>query len=318
MFHGILGYLHSARNSRGKTRNLELRPRFCTLFYVEATNQFMPEQIAPVDPQQPETYKPTPNNPPWNSWVAFGMWLLSVFLIVLVQLIFLVPYIAVSGVPFDDGEKVTQFGQTDPTAIMLQLLAIIPAHLITLVAAWFFVTRFRNYSFREMLGWQSGGIRWFHYIFILVAFFAFAFVLEHFLPAQENDFIRILRSSRAALFIVAFMATFTAPLVEEVIYRGLLYSAFQRSMGTWPAVALVTLVFTLVHVPQYYESVSTIIMLTLLSLTLTLVRVYTGNLLPCIILHTIFNGFQAILLVFEPYLERFKEPVEQVGAFLTF
>jgi membrane protease YdiL (CAAX protease family) len=52
------------------------------------------------------------------------------------------------------------------------------------------------------------------------------------------------------------MATFTAPIVEEVIYRGILYSAFQRARGSGVAIAAVTLLFALVHVPQYYPSFS--------------------------------------------------------------
>jgi membrane protease YdiL (CAAX protease family) len=82
-----------------------------------------------------------------------------------------------------------------------------------------------------------------------------------------------------------------------------LYSALQRTAGPAFAVGLVTFLFAIVHLPQYYPSVSTMILLTLLSLTLTLIRVKTGNLLPCIILHTIFNGFQSILLIIEPYVK---------------
>ena len=112
--------------------------------------------------------------------------------------------------------------------------------------------------------------------------------------------MRILRSSRSAVYIVAFVATFTAPFVEEVVYRGVLYSAFQRTMGVPTAFLLVTFLFAVVHVPQYYPSYSTIFLLGLLSLILTSIRVKTGNLLPCIILHTVFNGLQSILLIIEP------------------
>jgi membrane protease YdiL (CAAX protease family) len=100
------------------------------------------------------------------------------------------------------------------------------------------------------------------------------------------------------------MATFTAPIVEEVVYRGLVYSALQRTMGVWPAVVTVTLLFALVHLPQYWPSHSTMFLLLLLSLILTLVRVKTGSLLPCIVLHTIFNGIQSTLLILEPYLPK--------------
>ncbi|MEO7660726.1 MAG: CPBP family intramembrane glutamic endopeptidase, partial [Pyrinomonadaceae bacterium] len=119
------------------------------------------------------------------------------------------------------------------------------------------------------------------------------------------DLIRILRSSRAALYVVAFVATFTAPIVEEVVYRGVLYSAFMRKFGVTIAFMVVTILFALVHIPQYYPSFSTILLLTLLSVILTAVRVKTNNLLPCIILHTLFNGLQSILLIAEPY---FKSP----------
>jgi hypothetical protein len=49
-----------------------------------------------------------------------------------------------------------------------------------------------------------------------------------------------------------------------------------------------------------------------LSIALTLVRAYTRRLLPCIIIHLVFNGIQAVLLIFEPYAQRIlpgSEPV---------
>src|SRR6478609_4855946 len=107
----------------------------------------------------------------------------------------------------------------------------------------------------------------------------------------------MLASSRVVVFLVAFMATFTAPIVEEVVYRGILYSAFQRARGPVLATVAVTLLFASVHVPQYYPSYSTIGLLVLLGLILTLIRARTNNLLPCIVLHTIFNGLQSVLLI---------------------
>jgi membrane protease YdiL (CAAX protease family) len=128
--------------------------------------------------------------------------------------------------------------------------------------------------------------------------------------------LRLIQSSRSAVLVVAFMATVTAPIVEEVIYRGLLYSAFQRVAGALPAILIVTGLFTAVHVPQYWPSFSTIGLLLLLSLILTFIRFKTGNLLPCIVLHTIFNGFQSVLLILEPYLEKETAPAE-VSAFIS-
>ena len=141
---------------------------------------------------------------------------------------------------------------------------------------------------------------WWHYAVILVAFFVFAAIIGNYFPEKENDLIRILQSSQSAVYLVAIVATFTAPLVEEVIYRGVLYSAFQRAFGIPAAFALVTGLFALVHVPQYYPSFSTIFLLTVLSMTLTAIRVVSNNLLPCVILHTLFNGIQSIFLILRP------------------
>lgn len=253
---------------------------------------------------QPETHVPAgPANPPWTSAEAVGVWLVSVVLILIVPAILLLPYLASLDPPVTDSAEIVEFAKSDPTSIILQIVGIIPAHVLTLLLAWAVVTRIKKHGFLAMLGWQSGGFRWWHYCILLGVFFVIASLVSGYFPEQEHDLIRILNSSRAAVYIVAFLATFTAPLVEEVVYRGILYSAFQRSFGVKAAFALVTLLFALVHVPQYLPSYSTIFLLTLLSVTLTWVRVHTGNLLPCVILHTAFNGLQSALLIAEPYFK---------------
>lgn len=266
-------------------------------------------QVAPA-------YHPTPDNPPWNSPIAVIAWVVSVLLIVLVPTLFLLPYILSNGPAFSENQALAEFLQQDATAIILQIVAIIPAHILTLALACVVVTKLNTFSFKETLGWESGGMRWLHYLGILVIFFAVAMIVGYYLPEQENDLTRILKSSRSAVFLVAFMATFTAPIVEEVIYRGILYSAFQRTFGVGIAVVAVTILFALVHVPQYYPSYSTIFLLLLLSLILTLIRARTGNLLPCIVLHTVFNATQSILLILEPYIETAKPAIEPTTSFI--
>lgn len=257
---------------------------------------------------------PTPDNPPWNSWTAFGVWAASVFLIIVLPNLFVFPYLLQKGVIATDSAQLIEFLQKDPMAIILNVIAIIPAHILTLVLAWLVVTKYKRFSFRATLGWDWGGFNWWNCLLILGSFFAAAVVVSNFLPEQDNELMRILRSSRTAVYIVAFMATFTAPIVEEVVYRGILYSAFQRTFGVLAAVIVVTALFALVHVPQYYPSYSTIFLICMLSLILTLIRVRTKNLLPCIVLHTIFNGIQSLILIFEPYLTNITNQSENKAA----
>jgi uncharacterized protein len=256
----------------------------------------------------------TPDNPPWGSGVAVAVWVLSVLSIFVFPALLLFPYLAAYGL--SDGAEMVEFAKTDPTAVLLQVIGVLPAHIFTLFLAWLVVTRNRTLPFRKNLGWHAGGTRWWHYCIILGAFFVVASIVLHFFPETEHEVNRILRSSRAAVVVVAILAVATAPIVEEVVYRGILYSAFQRTFGVPLAVTAVSLMFAGIHLPQYYPSVGPIFLITLLSFTLTMLRVRTGSLLPCIILHALFNGIQAVLLIAEPWLPT-AEKTSEAAIFLT-
>jgi len=279
-------------------------------------SEYYSQPPLPEEPSLPDNIA-SPDNPPWTVLEATGVWIASVFFILVIPSIFLLPYLASREVPITDVEQIAEFAKSDPTSIVLQIVAVIPAHLLTILVAWLVITRVRKFSFRQMIGWEKGGFVWWHYCIILIGFLAVASLVSNFFPEQENDLIRILQSSRTAVYVVAFLATVTAPLVEEVTYRGLLYSAFQRKFGVPAAFIFVTFLFSVIHWPQYWPSYSTIFLLTLLSLTLTAIRVISKNLLPCIILHTLFNGLQSVILILEPYLKSLDGP-EETAAILRF
>ncbi|MDQ2747279.1 MAG: CPBP family intramembrane metalloprotease [Acidobacteriota bacterium] len=308
---------------RSQALNFELQTNSAKLEFVqnyesnESTN-------FPPPPVREETILSdalpvSPDNPPWNSWAAIGIWLASIAFIIIFPLIFLIGYLVKIHFNLADGAALAEFAKTDATAVLLQVIAVIPAHIFTLLAAWLVVTRFNKFSFRETLGWRWNGFSIWTCIGIVGGFFILASVISYFVSEQDNEFLRMLKTSQAVVYVVAFLATFTAPLVEEVVYRGMLYSAFQKTLGVPAAVILATALFALVHVPQYWGSPSTIFLICLLSLVLTLVRVRTKNLLPCIALHTVFNGSQSLLLIFQPYVEEYmKNHQSQTGFFLHF
>lgn len=286
--------------------------------YEQQSNEISPPLLSEKENLLPESLPVSPNNPPWNGWTAFGVWAASVVFIIIFPNLFLLPYLAGQQFNFSNQSAVVEFAKTDPTAILLQIMAIIPAHICTLILAWLVVTRFKKFSFFETLGWQWNGFKVWHSFVIFAVFYAVAIVLAKLFGEVETDFDRMLKSSRTVVYFVAFFATFTAPLVEEVIYRGVLYSAFQRKFGIGLAVLLVTVLFTAVHIPQYSNenipNYASVITLLLLSLTLTLIRVRTANLLPCVVLHTVINGIQSILLILQPSIENFLKENQSPAA----
>lgn len=241
----------------------------------------------------------SPDNPPWGLLGAIGFWIVSVGLIIIVPALFVLPYASMRQV---ETVSLEVFLQNDKTAIILNVLAIIPAHILTIALSWYLIASGRKNGYFEILGWDLGPFKLWHGILIIVGFFVIAGVVGNYFPEQDNQLMKILRSSREVTILVALIATFSAPLVEEVVYRGVLYPAAKKSVGSPFAVVLVTLLFTLVHVPQYMPSYTTIFLLLLLSLVLTLVRAWTGRLLPCVLLHFVFNGLQSAALVAQPYL----------------
>jgi len=116
--------------------------------------------------------------------------------------------------------------------------------------------------------------------------------------SEENSFTELLKSSAKVRIAIAVLATFTAPVVEEAVYRGVLYSGLRKTFGVAPTVLLVTLMFAGVHVLQYMGAWVSLAGLTLLSLALTLIRARTKSILPCVAIHTVNNAFFAVLIVF--------------------
>jgi membrane protease YdiL (CAAX protease family) len=258
--------------------------------------------VAP-EPSAPAPRPLGPDNPPWYVPAAVGFWVLSVLLIIIMPLIFVVPYILRRQVSM---EALPEFVVTDKTAIFLQIVSTIPAHLLTLGVAWLLVTRAGKIPFRAALGWAwDPKYNFRRSAAIAVGMYLVGISVLLLLDGPETQLDKFLQSSRLTAVTVAFMATATAPLVEEVIYRGVLYSALQRAIGAAWAVAVVLILFALVHVPQYWPNFGILAVILMLSAVLTVVRARTGKLLPCFIIHLVFNGIQSVLIVVEPYLKQY-------------
>lgn len=134
-------------------------------------------------------------------------------------------------------------------------------------------------------------------VVLAVVLFSLAFVITMFYGERKTDLDLMIESSIYTRFITAFVALVTAPLVEELIYRGLLYKALEKAAGVAIAIPVVSLLFAGVHVFQYRNNFAVIAVITLLSITLTVARAVSGKVLPSFIIHLVFNGIQSVLIV---------------------
>lgn len=251
------------------------------------------------------------NNPPWTLLAAIATWFASVALLFLPQ-VMAIPYLAAH---YRGTRPTTETLLADKTLILILVSGVLPVHVITLVIVWAVATRFGKFSAIKTLGltW-NGKLRLWQSIGVALMLYVAAFLLTLAFGGQGTALDRLVESSRAAALIIAFLAVATAPLVEESIYRGILYPAIERRAGATTAVILVTLLFAVPHVPQYWPNIGVISSITLLSVVLTLVRARTGRLLPCFVVHLVFNGIQSVIILFEPYLRAALENMRHGSA----
>ncbi len=241
---------------------------------------------------------PDPDNPPWSLLQALLIWVASVLLLLVPQVCALV-YVA------------RHYGEIPPKAVLfadktffiILVSVLLPVHALTLVLVWAVVTLRGKISAKKALGWSwPANFGMVKSVGLAILLFMIAMLITYRYHGQDTDIERLLQSSRAAAIITAVLAATTAPLVEETIYRGLLYSAFRRVVGPVFAVIVVASMFAGLHVLQYWPNAPAISAITLLSIVLTVVRARTGRLLPCFVIHLVFNGIQSLIIVFEPGL----------------
>lgn len=264
---------------------------------------------SPSSDREPDapTDMPDPDRPPWGPRTGISIWLVSVAAIIVIPVIAVIVWYLIKsarGAPLPNlasKEEMLEWLKS-PTLLLVQVLSTIVAHAVTIAVCWAVVTRFGKRLFWESLGWNwAGHSQWYWIAFsglVIVALLALTQVLARFLPQAENtSFSELLKSSQQVRIAIAILATFTAPMIEEVVYRGILFSGLRRYLGLSATVLLVTVMFAGVHVLQYRGAWVSVAGLSFLSLTLTVVRARTKSILPCVLIHTVNNAFFSVLIV---------------------
>jgi membrane protease YdiL (CAAX protease family) len=249
-----------------------------------------------------------PDNPTWGVLAGIGVWFGSVLAL------FIFPTIAVAilyfikppqGLPTGANpdilaETLKKWLMTPPL-ILAQIAMTMVAHLATIALCWAVATKFGKTSFKDAIGWRWNANSMQKFI-IVVGVVGGTILLMQILPklipdTEDTPFNQMLKTSQVVRYVVAALAVLTAPVTEELVYRGMLYSSLKRAVGVIGAVGITTLLFAAVHVPQYWGAWASLTGLLVLSLALTIVRAVSKSLQPCVIIHTLFNFLGALGII---------------------
>jgi len=94
--------------------------------------------------------------------------------------------------------------------------------------------------------------------------------------------------STLALVLVMVVVTILAPLAEEVLFRGYMFTALRNWAGVWPAALVTGAVFGAIHAGS--TPVGLLVPLAVFGVGLCLLYAWTRSLYPCIALHAVNNA----------------------------
>ena len=150
--------------------------------------------------------------------------------------------------------------------------------------------RYRE-RFREAIRWRWPQLHWFKYFLAGVGMWVVAAELSRFLPNPGKTLpIEQAFQSTTAAYILAIFGITIAPIVEEMFFRGLLYSALERRVGMTAGIIITALAFALLHSAQLANSWSPLAVLFTVGLVLTIVRARSGSVAASVLLHVGYNG----------------------------
>ncbi len=112
--------------------------------------------------------------------------------------------------------------------------------------------------------------------------------------SDEQEAVKFFQTTTSlqARLMLAFMAVVVAPVVEEVVFRGLLYRILRGYFGKLSAMFFISVLFASIH-----GNLPTFLPLTLLSFALVAGLEVTGSLLVSIAMHATFNAVSLLFIL---------------------
>jgi len=184
---------------------------------------------------------------------------------------------------------------------------VVPSQIISyaswLIGVWLLFRTKGMSAWREMqMQWPSSGTL--GYLALGPAIMLAVGLLAPLLRAKDID-VNLLRQMLsdpvARPMLIAFGVTI-GPLVEEMLFRGILLPVAMRSLGVAGALALTSVPFALIHGPQYSWSWQHILLLVFVSVAFGMIRLRSGSTMASTLTHAAYN-----LMMFAAYFITTKD-----------
>ena len=237
---------------------------------------------------------------PWTvDWLNFGMFLWLMFICVLLSSLLLNTF-GHSGQGQENGDKNVEVWQIIMGGISMQAGMILVFGYYLRVKPELFLNKFNAQNLSALKALSIG-------VLLFLAVFPVIFLVGYGwqallaqlakagldLPQEPQELVYHLTRNISVMARISLilMATVTAPIVEELVFRGAIYRFLKSRMNPVPAVLVSAILFSSIH----FNLVS-FPSLVVLGIFLCLAYEITGNLKAPVFLHAIFN-INSLLLI---------------------
>ncbi len=247
-------------------------------------NNYPLVESEPADPSLEKT--------PWNGWWTL-LWGVGCFLVFLTaQSFLLIGVTAIFGIgdERDWVEKVTAYSKDGDVLGLIAFFTI----LFVCPLCWFLGKMKPGWGGWEYLGTRSVPIwKYFAWVIGFMAMvFGLNFLVTHFgLAETPKSMIEMGQTTDYPILLILGVCL-GAPLVEEFIFRGILFRGWVSSqVGLWGTIFLTSAIWAGIHL-QY--ELALITLLFFMGLVLGIARHVTGNVWVPVVMHAVNNAFAVI------------------------
>ena len=186
----------------------------------------------------------------------------------------------------------------DPQASELVALCLSVLLYAAVAVVVFAFARLRGgRQWRDLIGWHPWNASRRRWSFWLIAAVTLAYslaaneALAYFYPASK-DWVTMPQGI-ASVVVFFVVATLAAPLTEELVFRGWLFTALRARLSLWPSLLLSSALFALAH----WESTHLYALVVFpVGIALGLIRERAASLKASIGFHAFYNGFAFLMI----------------------
>lgn len=185
------------------------------------------------------------------------------------------------------------FGGNDGTVVSVSI--IISCALITALSV--LILRLKSADVRQYLALKPFSLAvGMGLLGVLILFMIGSQVLTYVLDKSPLVFVDPLYQSVSSVWLLVFAMVIVAPIYEELVFRGILWSAiaeqfsapsYSEQRGALVASIITSLIFAVIHLQYGIYEISTIVVLALI---FCYARLKSGSLILPILLHILNNG----------------------------